>query len=229
MHRASVMRRSPRWDDGRPGKSEDAKRAFEKRQGVAMAMFYLFEGGNGTGKSTISKIVAERIGARYLSTPPAQYETFREYMDTQASPLAVFLFYMAGNIEVSEKIKAALRDGPVVCDRYVPSTMASLMVRVAISLAEARRLVGPLETYLVSPDLTVLVTVSHQERIKRIASRGKPLSVRDVDEQYNRNVDNTFLELAQEDAWVIVDTTNQTVEQTVAQVLSLITEHPPTA
>lgn len=144
-------------------------------------VFITFEGGEGAGKSTAARRLAEFIRATGREvvltrepggTPGA--EAIRALLlatATQLTPLADTMLHFAARADhVAEVIAPALARGAVViCDRFYDSTMAyqgyGLGVDIA-AIAGLVRLVGLI------PDITFVLEVSDVVAKHRLASRG---------------------------------------------------------
>lgn len=59
-------------------------------------MIINLEGVDATGKSTIARLLAKRLGGAYYSTPPQSFLEQREKIDSFASPEEHYLFYLKG-------------------------------------------------------------------------------------------------------------------------------------
>src|SRR5487761_2366329 len=91
----------------------------------------VFEGGEGVGKSTQARLLAERLGAQLTREPggTALGESLRQLLLLASSPVApraeLLLMVGARAQHVKEKIAPALEAGlDVVCDRFSASTFA---------------------------------------------------------------------------------------------------------
>jgi len=144
-------------------------------------VFITFEGGEGAGKSTAARRLAEFIGATGREvvltrepggTPGA--EAIRGLLldpATVLTPLADTLLHFAARADhVTHVITPALARGAVViCDRFYDSTMAyqgfGLGVDVA-SIAALIRLIGLI------PDITIILEVSESVAKQRLSVRG---------------------------------------------------------
>lgn len=90
-------------------------------------IFVVFEGLDGSGKSDISKIIAEKIKAEWMSTPLPELSDCRKSADElyKNCGLAAQLFYAATCVHASDRVTEYLRaEKSVVMDRYVLSTLA---------------------------------------------------------------------------------------------------------
>lgn len=132
-------------------------------------MFIVFEGGDGSGKSTQSRLLAESLKARGMDvvltrepggTPGA--EEIRGLLLGGAdgakwsAETELLLFNAARRDHVERVIRPALaRGGVVICDRFVGSTIAYQGVRGKDLAEKAKRLHA--EMIGVNPDLTFLL------------------------------------------------------------------------
>ena len=68
--------------------------------------FISFEGLSGVGKSTISRLYAEKIDAKLIGTIPEQFSSLRKILDTPTTNIhARFLFYLAAVLEGRNPLK----------------------------------------------------------------------------------------------------------------------------
>jgi dTMP kinase len=135
--------------------------------------FIVFEGLDATGKSTLARLVAQRLNAVVVATPPAELSAIRPVIDRlyRDSPVAAQLFYASTVVHISEFARRLLQAGRVVvCDRYWLSTV------VYDALRPGCRDLSLLEAGLLRADLTVLLESSSDERRKRLEQRGATLA-----------------------------------------------------
>ena len=81
-----------------------------------------FEGIDGSGKTTLAKAFAKKIGAVYYYSPSKFLRPFRFIADT-CPPIFRYYFYSFGNHITDWELKRLLRNNDVVCDRYIYSTV----------------------------------------------------------------------------------------------------------
>jgi len=141
-------------------------------------MFIAFEGLDGSGSSTQSKILAERLeksGRPVLKTKEPTRDTpvgkiIREILQHKwdVSPLTLQLLFTADRADhLKSTIEPALKNGRiVVTDRYFFSTIAYGAMDVSMSWLKT------LCKYFRIPDITFLFKLDPQICIKRIAGRG---------------------------------------------------------
>lgn len=85
--------------------------------------FIVVEGISGSGKTKISKMLAQQLHARYYATPSGLFRRVRQEADSTLSLEARFLFYLASITHASSEISQILEEQTVVCDKYVWSTV----------------------------------------------------------------------------------------------------------
>lgn len=149
----------------------------EQRKELEMGnQFIVLEGLSASGKTTIGRILAERMEAVFYKTPPEPFSLVRDHIDRSADASARFLFYLAGVVQASAEIRLILRERPVVCDRYLLTTLCyHRAVGVAIDIPDSAFL------GMVNPHHTFLVVCEEGTRIARMKRRG--LSYNDSEEE----------------------------------------------
>lgn len=136
---------------------------------TAAGRLLVVEGLDGSGKTTLSRRLAERLGARWFTTPDSDLRPLRQGVEEALrSPDARQLFYAASVVEVAARARAVLARGQdVVVDRYWLSTWAYGAERgTSLVLSE-------IEASLLPADLTVFLTAPRELRAQRMAARQK--------------------------------------------------------
>src|SRR2546430_497812 len=145
--------------------------------------FITFEGGEGSGKSTQAKLLAERLrpfGLGVVLTREPGGSTGAEavrhvLLSGAAKPLGAhaeaILFAAARDDHVSQTIRPALQTGKwVICDRFIDSTR---IYQGALSNVDAR-LIARLERLTIGdlkPDLTLVLDLPAELGLERAARR----------------------------------------------------------
>ncbi|ELK29141.1 PREDICTED: UMP-CMP kinase 2, mitochondrial [Myotis davidii] len=135
----------------------------------------VIEGLDATGKTTVTQAVAGALQAALLKSPPACISQWRQAFDDEPAIIRR-AFYSLGNYIVASEIAQASARSPVVVDRYWHST-AAYAIATEVSgavqhLPPAHHPVYQWPKDLLKPDLVVLLTVSPEERLRRIRGRG---------------------------------------------------------
>ncbi len=193
--------------------------------------FVVFEGGEGAGKSTQARLLADRLGARLTREPggTALGEMLRGLLlDPELcdlDPRAELLLMVAARAQhVGRVVAPALEAGSdVVCDRFSGSTLAYQGYGRGLPLddvAEACALAGR----GIVPDVTVLLDVAPQVARHRHAvagDRARTDRIEAAGEAFHERVRTGFLEIAAGAGWVVVDGSGS-VEEVAAVVADAV-------
>ena len=189
-------------------------------RGVTTGFFVAFEGGEGAGKSTQSKLLAawllERgydvVTTREPGATPIGRQLRQLLLDPandELSPRAEALLYAADRAQhVAVVIRPALARGAIVIsDRYVDSSLAYQGVGRALSTGEIDRL-SQFATSGLRPDLTVLLDVQVSEGLARTSERDvAPDRLEAESTAFHERVRAAFRELAEAaaDRYLVID------------------------
>lgn len=190
-------------------------------------VFISFEGGDGVGKSTQLRRLAEWLtarGSRVVTTrepggTPVGVELRQAVMHgDHVAPRAEALIYAADRAHhVATVVRPALADGAVVLtDRYLDSSVAYQGTGRALGAAEVERLnLWAVEGLL--PHLTVLLDLDPTVGLTRLT--GEPDRLERAGEEFHARTREAFLERAAADPgrWLVVDAA-QPVEAIAAVV-----------
>lgn len=190
-------------------------------------VFVVFEGMDGCGKSTVSEMVADRLNAMRLVTPPEEFRDFRGKIDDayKSSGLAAQLFYASAVVNASALVKeSAGRD--IVMDRYAASTMAYDKCSRDSGLPDAFWIDNIFATIAV-PDIVIYLDAPADIRQKRMESRPQKGATDDDSirkEQQLAERYKTVLSLLEKQKWTIRRIANETTpEECVNKCLKEIT------
>src|SRR5256884_7750331 len=207
--------------------------------------FITFEGGEGSGKSTHIKILAERLYAAKLRTivtrepggsPGAEIirHLVLSGMGKLLGPDAeTLLFAAARDDHVRTVIQPALGQGTwVLCDRFSDSTRAhegsSGRVSPIVLNAMQRVTIGDLK-----PDLTIILDIPVEVGLQRAAARrgsGVPDRFEAEDLQFHQDLRDAYRQIAAEDPQrcVLIDA-NADADTGAARVWTALRDHVFTA
>lgn len=175
--------------------------------------FFLFEGVDHTGKSTIAARIAGKFRGYLLEAPPQEVIGLRKPHDENDSPEENLDYYLAGNV-INDRRVAVLREKkPVVLVRHFPSTVAhhSSFVGRNLDYILQYMLVKPDRTYHLTADISkVIVRMNRTGNInQRFGTHGVLREVRGHYERIFRG----------DDSVMSVDTSNVGLEDVSGIVL----------
>lgn len=170
-----------------------------------MSSFIVFEGIDGSGKSTAAQSIADDLVDVYLTREPTGSKVgvlANKVAYEESSPYHELFLYLADRAEHTEHIRKMLEKGKtVICDRYWGSTAAYQAAHGVISM---NYLVDIQIPFVLKPDATFLFDLPVSTALERIASS------RDDTSKYERtvfleSVKSNYLELACDHDWIVVD------------------------
>ncbi|GID31726.1 dTMP kinase [Paractinoplanes brasiliensis] len=150
-------------------------------------MILALEGLDGAGKTTVGRLLADMIGARYVPLPPPKTTLADTALFRELNSSARYLYYLTGVLAVAEE-----HHDPeiVLADRFAASAHA-LHLRVPGTLAQKLRGLP-----LPMPDVTFYLDVDESVRRARLAARGGALDpfeqLLDVDAVFRAEVAATM-------------------------------------
>jgi dTMP kinase len=202
-----------------------------------MGRFVVFEGGEGCGKSTQARLLADRWGA-VLSFEPGATPVGAKLREILLSPetgdldpRAEALLMAADRAHhVATKIRPALLRGrDVVCDRFVGSSLAYQGHARGLGI-EAVRAINEFGTDGLLPDLVVLLVVPEAVAAERMAASGQLDRLEAAGDEFHRKVAEAYLMLAShdQDRWVAVDGSGS-IDEVADRVRTVIDARFPVA
>jgi dTMP kinase len=185
-------------------------------------LFVVFEGGEGSGKSTQARLLSKALCAmgvhNHLTREPGDTELgadLREILLKRGrSPIAIrteALLFAADRAEhVDKLVRPALDRGDVVvCDRYIASSMAYQSYAGGLSKA-AVKFLSEWASRSLQPDITFLLDVSPEVGLER-AKKVDPGRFEDKTLDYHTMVRMGFLS-QRNPSWITLDGTGSVVD-----------------
>ena len=166
--------------------------------------FITFEGGEGVGKSTQSKLFVEKLNENGIKTvwtrEPGGCEDAEEIRKLIISGSTgrwdgiteLLLIYAARRVHTEKKIKPLLKEGvTVVSDRYFDSSLAyqGFGHKLPIENVETIRKIVLVDF---KPDLTIFLDMDTEEALKRTDKRGDKNRFEDMNLEFHKRVKNGF-------------------------------------
>ena len=181
--------------------------------------FIVFEGGDGSGKSTQIKGLGSRLVRRgHPSVFPREPggtplgAQLRKLLKTRTdiSPLGELLLFTAARQQlVKQIINPAIHSGKnVVSDRFTASTIAYQGYGRGLDITNIIAL-NKLATGGIEPDLTILLDISPEIALTRITERKRD-AFDNSELSFHKRVHQGFLEQARsnESKWLVIDATS---------------------
>lgn len=204
-----------------------------------MSKFITFEGGEGSGKSTVMKDVATRLtkeGYKLVLTrepggTPIAEEIRNVILDkdnTKMDPRTEALLYAASRRQhLVEKIWPALERGEIVlCDRYLDSSLAYQGGARGLGVDEVLS-INMFATEGEYPDLTLLFDLEPKEGLKRIEkNKGREVNRLDLEKlEFHKKVRDNFRALAKKYStrYVVIDA-SKSLNEVEDEVYKIIKE-----
>ena len=141
------------------------------------ANFIVFEGLDGSGKSTCARLLAREMGAEFMTTPSPEVRAHRQDIITSFNRCqeACQLFYLSTVFAASARVGELLAtDRSVVLDRYFLSTQAYAAFRGSNLDLDA------IAQQLLPADITVFLDVPLSTRRARLLKRGATVADRET-------------------------------------------------
>lgn len=195
-----------------------------------MSLFIVFEGLDGSGKSTQQQLLNDKLQSDKISNI-----SFREpgstvvgekivkilQSDQKLSPLSeLLLFYVSRSAIIEEKIKPALANYDVViCDRYFYSSVAYQGYGRGMNIGFINQINDEVVKNII-PDLIFYMDISWEEKKKR-----KGININDrfekEDRVFHNKVRSGYKSMAKKDSdkWKIID-----AEENIENISSFIYE-----
>ncbi|CAD5111933.1 DgyrCDS1195 [Dimorphilus gyrociliatus] len=153
-----------------------AQKAFGNKPTISSLShpFFVIEGLDGTGKSTVVKGLCKDLNATGAQTPPPNLLEIRSTFDKLDTQLKR-AYYSTGNYLTAHYLQQLCQERVVVMDRFWHSTAAYTISETCFSKQEELPEPGD-EIYnwpedLLKPTAVIFLKVSEEERLRRIYSR----------------------------------------------------------
>jgi dTMP kinase len=182
-----------------------------------LGLFITFEGGEGCGKSTQSKLLLKKLEQKnipaVLTHEPGGTalgnelrKTLKRKRDSALSPQAELFLFAASRVQlVAEIIRPALEAGKVViCDRFTHSTMVYQGYGRGLDFT-AIKMVNNMATRHLNPDLIILLDISPEQGLARKQSLKDRFELEDL--SFHQRVREGYLKMAaaEPDRWLVID------------------------
>ena len=196
-----------------------------------MKRFVTFEGIDGSGKSTISKGVYEKLKKEgydaILTFEPTDTELgkiVKKCIEENYDPVVTTFAFIADRIQHVREIKKWVKDNKIVlCDRYADSTYAYQAVQLEDIIEKPIKWLKELhDRFIIKPDLTFLCVLEVDKALSRIKNREKLVSFEQ--KEFLEKVQKNYLHLAslEKERFVMIDASksvNKIVDECIVKIL----------
>jgi len=176
---------------------------MERGERKKMKSFVTFEGIDGSGKSTISKLVFKKLKSEgydvvYTFEPTNTFlgKYVQKCIETKTDPYITAFAFIADRFEHCKKIIKWLVEGKIVlCDRYAESTYAYQAAQMEEEVKNPIKWLKELsQDRIIVPDRTYLFLINPKDAIARITNRESLIPFEK--EAFLEKVNNNYVKLA---------------------------------
>lgn len=176
---------------------------MERGESKKMKNFVTFEGIDGSGKSTVSKLVYAKMKKEKYDTiltfePTNSWigKMVQKCIETKSDPFITAYTFIADRFEHCKQIQKWLDLGKIVlCDRYVESTYAYQASQMHDSIDNPIKWLKELsKDRFIVPDRTFLFVIDPKKSLARIQDRENLIPFEKID--FLENVHKNYLEVS---------------------------------
>ncbi len=169
------------------------------------ARFIVFEGIDGSGKSTALARVVEALAPEFPALTATREETdtklggwVRESIEERMDPLATTFLFLADRAQHVREVRRMIAQGQqVLCDRFHFSTYAYQSVTLRDHIQDPQTWLEDLHArFSIHPDLVLLFDADPAACVERLTARGEATPYEKVD--FLSQVRDNYLKLARE-------------------------------
>jgi dTMP kinase len=193
-----------------------------------MKQFFTFEGIDGSGKSTISKLVYEKLKSNgyqvVLTYEPTDTEIGRfvqHCIKTNADPFVTAFVFIADRILHCQQIKNWLdKQYIVLCDRYAESTYAYQGAQLKKHVKNPEKWLKELSKGILIPDKTFFFEIDPKIALSRIQNRSELIPFERL--SFLQEVHKNYLKISEKNRFIKLDGT-KAIDELVTKCYEKIT------
>jgi len=184
-----------------------------------MKHFVTFEGIDGSGKSTVSKIVYKKLKNHgykvVLTSEPTNTwigRCVQKFIETKSDPFVTSFAFIADRIEHCKQIQKWLDEGYIVlCDRYAESTYAYQGAQLGDEVKNPMKWLKELsKNRIIMPDRTFIFVIDPAKSLERIQNRNNLIPFEKI--SFLEKVHKNYLDLAVGKRFMKLDATKKIEE-----------------
>ena len=187
--------------------------------------FIVFEGIDGSGKTTQSKLLSKKINGKYTFEPTdgdiGKY--IRKVLSgKKCEKEALALLFAADRVEHVVDIEQDLKKSHIVCDRYVYSSIVYQSIQ-GIDLD----FIVNINRFAKKPDVMIFLDVNIEESFKRMGGRSKEIfenkdTLEKVKKKYYEIIEKRLFKPKY--GYIVVDTTNKDIDEVHDEIMEELRE-----
>lgn len=194
---------------------------MERGEKKEMKHFITFEGIDGSGKSTVSKLVYKKLksdGYNVVKTfePTNSWigKSVQRCIESKSDPFVTAFTFIADRIEHCKKIQGWLDSGKIViCDRYAESTYAYQGAQMQDLIDDSIKWLKDLsKNRIIIPNRTFIFVINPKDSLARIQHRGNLIPFEKT--SFLEKVHKNYLKLANGKRFLKIDA-NKSIEELV--------------
>jgi len=183
--------------------------------------FIVIEGIDGSGKTTVCKLLSQKINGLFYKTPSLPFSDFREDIDRYVNIQSRFYFYLSSVIHASSEIDNLLNQNHVVCDRYILSTLCYHRAADSSFYSFNEQNID-----ILRPDYTFYLDAEYEIRMKRVVKREQinyeeAITTKLHNKNYQEKVKLEFLKY---NNLIKLDTSNVSADNVTETIINRIKE-----
>jgi dTMP kinase len=192
--------------------------------------FFSFEGIDGSGKTTVSKKIFNKMkteNKKIVLTQEPTKSYLGKMVDTiveeKLDPITIALAFTADRNEHVKKIRKWLDEGMIVlCDRYIDSTYAYQAVQLDTKISNPLKWLQQIhKPFYLKPDVTFLFVLEPSVAISRIKRAYSTFE--DID--FLTQVQNKYVKIASLDKRFMVLDATKNIDELVDSCIATIAAH----
>lgn len=199
----------------------------------AIGRFYVFEGIDGGGKSTVARMLSDKLATTFgretvLTAEPSDSwlgDCVRRANKENVNDFAEALLFMADRAQhTQEMVRAVDRGKIVICDRYYISTLAYQGVTLERLVPDAVLWLRAVNAPIIRmPDITFYFMIEPEKAMKRLADRDEKSKFEKLG--FLKKVASIYEEMSISDPSAYIIDASKPLEEVFSEVLKAVQQN----
>ncbi|MFH0978228.1 MAG: deoxynucleoside kinase [Candidatus Woesearchaeota archaeon] len=189
-----------------------------------MSNFFVVEGDNGVGKTSVLQIISGIQDVVLCKTPQIEYTPIRVSVDNSENNHARFLYYLSSTFFAESTIRKFPKEPRVICDRYITSCFVDYAIREKLDF----EVIYPIYTFfnnmILQPTKSFLLTCDHEQRIHRVSGRTNNSINDNLTKEYSNQTNALYQGFitTDPDSWHVINTTHRKLDDIADEMWQVI-------